>query len=566
MKILGIAAYYHDSSACLIEDGHIIAATAEERFNRIQHDNAFPQNAIEYCLKEGRCAINEIDYIAFYEKPILKLDRLLHQHINHFPQSWPVFKDTFPTWFTKLNLKKTLRDQLHYVGPIVYIPHHLSHAAGCFLLSGFNEAVTLTIDGVGEWATTTMGHASSKQIAIDKEIRFPDSLGLLYSTMTAYLGFSVNDSEYKVMGLASYGNSARYAKEFKQLITLYKDGSYRLSSKYFAYEYSYSMPSKHMETLFGFPIRKPESDIKSHHEDLAATLQATLEAAVFNLAHAAHKKYRLDSLCLSGGVALNSVVNGKLTTHTPFKQIYIPPDPGDGGGSLGAALYASWRLDKKLPSSPFTPYLGPRFESYEILKHLKKKRLKFTLIPNDQQLTDIVSDYLINQKVIGWFQGRMEWGPRALGNRSILASATKSEMKDIINAKVKKREMFRPFAPVILHEHINDYFTLKNQPESLGAYMLTVLPFTKKGIKEVPATVHVNHTGRPQYIKREANPLYYDLIQAYHQKTGIPAIINTSFNVRGEPIVCTPEDAINCFLHTEIDYLVIDNYIVSKEE
>jgi carbamoyltransferase len=582
MKVLGISCFYHDSAACLIVDGQIIGAAAEERFSRKKHDNDFPGLTIEYCLEKAGLAVNELDAIVFYEKPIWKFERTLHQHLEHFPKSYKAFFDTTGSWINqKLSIKKILHGELNYSGEVVFLPHHLSHAASAYYLSPFSKSALVTIDGVGEWATTTVGVASKESIKIDQEIRFPHSLGLLYSTVTAYLGFRVNNDEYKVMGLAAYGKKDKYQEAFDELIVVNNDGSYALNMAYFDYAWTQRMPSKKMASLFGYPIRKPESKIYQYHKDIAAALQKKLEEVVFKLLQAAHDKYHVDNLCLSGGVALNSVMNGRILSLTSFKKIFIPPDPGDAGGAMGAALYVTLNPSvvknyvgrKKQPvvkhkriASTFTPYLGPDYTRRQVETTLQKykSQLKYKYFPDQEELLETTSDLIIKKQVIGWFQGRMEWGPRALGNRSILADATDPKMKDILNAKVKHREMFRPFAPVILEEHVPDYFEADKPLPVITKYMLMVYPFTEKGKKDIFSVVHVNGSGRLQSISRKDNPLYYSLIENYYKKTGIPVITNTSFNVRGEPIVCSPVDAIRCFLGTGIDYLVIDQYIINK--
>jgi carbamoyltransferase len=567
MIILGISCFYHDSAACIVKDGKVVAAAQEERFTRKKHDNGFPQAAITFCLDFLGIAMNDVDVVAFYEKPILKFERILHQHLDHFPQSYRSFVNSLDSWLTqKLEIKKLLRDQCHYHGKIVFLPHHLSHAASTFYLSPFKQAVIVTLDGVGEWATTTIGTGKSGKITIDKEIHFPHSLGLLYSTLTAYLGFKVNNDEYKVMGLAAYGNPEPFMPQIDQLIKVFADGSFALTMKYFDYTWSDHMPSSALEKLFGHPSRRPESKVFDYHENIAAALQKKLELVVFNLLKTAYRTYKQPNLCLAGGVALNSVMNGKVLKQTPFKKIYVTPDPGDGGGALGAALYATQRLKKidlKRLNQDFYPALGPAFSPGAIRQVLRRYHLKFTALSREKLLERVVN-LLIRKKIIGWFQGRMEWGPRALGNRSILASAATEGMRDIINAKVKHREMFRPFAPVVLEKNISSYFEADTYLSPSVKYMLMVYPFKARGKKEVPATVHVDGSGRLQSIARSDNPLYYDLIDRYGQKTGTPIIINTSFNIRGEPIVCSPEDAVQCFLGTEIDYLVIDHFIVRK--
>lgn len=567
MKILGISCYYHDSSACILIEGEVVAAAAEERFTRKKHDNSFPLHSIHYCLKEADLAANQLDYIVFYEKPVIKFERLLHQHLNHFPKSFKTFVSAIPSWTNeKLNVRNTIQKKLHYTKEVLFVPHHLSHAASTYYLSDFKDASIVTIDGVGEWTTASIGLGKDQNIHIEKEIRFPHSLGLLYSTITAYLGFRVNNSEYKVMGLAAFGEPGEFRHIFDKLIHLYKDGSFGLELEYFTYEWSERMFNNKLEKLFGYPARKPESEIKSYHQNIAAALQESFEKAVFNILNTAYKQQQNPNLCLAGGTALNSAANGKIIQNTPYKNVYIPPDPGDGGASMGAALYAHQQLTKSRPVVNFTPYLGPSYPWHKIHQSLHNSGLPYKYLSSRKKLVNQVVKYLTEDKVIGWYQGRMEWGPRALGNRSILASAAKEKMRDIINAKIKKREMFRPFAPVILENHIDKLFHAKNQPPTLAKYMLTILPFKSIGKKTIPATVHVNNTGRPQTVNKSDNPLYYQLLKTYYQKTGIPAIINTSFNVRGEPIINTPEEAVNCFLTTDIDILVMDQYIVSKSD
>jgi len=565
MNILGISCYYHDSAACLLRDGVIVSAVAEERLSRKKHDNGFPLLAIKHCLDWSNISMQEIDVVAFYEKPIVKFERILSQHLDAFPKGARVFRENIGSWFfKKLKIKDTLKKEFGYTSRVVYVPHHLSHAASAFYSSGFEKAAIVTIDGVGEWATTTLGFGKGPSIHIDKEIRFPHSLGLLYSALTAYLGFEVNDAEYKVMGYAAYGNPNTYQDKFSQLIKLYADGSYALNMDFFTYTWSDRMYGRKLESLFGAPTRQKESGIQKEYADIAAGLQQTLENAAFHVLNAAYKQYKTKNLCLSGGVALNSVMNGKILSHTPFTNLYIPPDPGDGGGALGAAMYAYTYLTKKPIHKQFFPNIGPSYPRDQIQAILDGYGLSYTFISDYNKFIDTVSTYLTRQKVIGWFQGRMEWGPRALGFRSILASASDEKMKDMINAKIKHRELFRPFAPVILDKYVRAYFKGDTVLSESAKYMLMVYPFTQKGIKEAPATVHVDNTGRLQIVERKDNPTYYDLIDAFRKKTGTPIILNTSFNVRGQPIVCSPREAVECFLKTDIDYLVIDGFIVTK--
>lgn len=568
MIILGLSCYYHDSAACIIKDGKIVAAAAEERFTREKHDNNFPLRAVEFCLDELGIAINEVDCVAFYEKPLIKFERIMSQHLDQFPKNYKQFLDTIGPWFgSRIQIKKTLEQDLHYFGPVHYYDHHLSHAASAFYLAPFEDATIVTVDGVGEWATTTIGYGKNEKIELKNEIRFPHSLGLLYSTLTTYLGFGANDSEYKVMGLAAYGNPKPFKKHFDKIVKTFPDGSYQLDMKYFDYEWADHMPSAKMAELFGHTMRKKNDPVKRYHENIAAALQAKVEEVVFEIMNTAQKRYPSKNLCFAGGVALNSVLNGKILSNTKFEKVFIPPDPSDAGAAMGAAMYCYTQLSGKLINKEnFHPYLGPEYRWHEIESCLKKFNLKYEHIKSKAALVKKTADLIIDEKVIGWFQGRMEWGPRALGNRSILASARTTEMRDIINAKVKKREMFRPFAPVILEEKTSDYFETDQYISPSARWMLMVYPFKKIGHKDVPAVVHVDGSGRLETLIRKDNPKYYDLVAAYNKKTGIPIIINTSFNVKGEPIVCSPKDAVKCFLSTDIDYLIIDNYIVSKEQ
>jgi carbamoyltransferase len=565
MKILGISCYYHDAAAAVIVDGRVVAAAAEERFTRIKHDNNFPAHAIQYCLDWMSLTISDIDVVAFYEKPIIKFHRILSQHLQAFPKSRKVFVDTMGSWFSqKLKIREILKKHVGYKGEVLFYPHHLSHAASSYLLSPFGQAAIVTLDGVGEWATTSVGVGKGAAIRMDREIHFPHSLGLFYSTITSYLGFAVNNDEYKVMGLAAYGRPGRFTQQMNELIQVFDDGSFALTMKYFDYTWADHMPSKLMEKLFGFPPRPPGSRVLSCHQDLAAAAQKKLEDVVFHLLRNAYKRYKTENLCLAGGVALNSVMNGKICSNMPFRKLFVPPDPGDAGGAMGAALLAWTHVKKQRPQvGTFFPSLGPVYTDAQIEAALDMTRLRYRKL-TQVEIPPVVATLLTKQKIIGWFQGRMEWGPRALGNRSILASAHHVKMKDIINRKVKHRELFRPFAPVILDRYVKKYFQTDDWLSPASKYMLLVYPFKNIGARDVPATVHVDGTGRLQVISREDNPLYYDVIDAYRQKTGVPIVINTSFNVAGEPIVCTPTDAIRCFLSTAIDYLVIGSYLVTK--
>lgn len=565
MIILGISCFYHDAAACILHNGKLVAAAAEERFTRIKHDNGFPKNAINYCLEWLNIKPSDITAVAFYEKPIIKFERVFFQHLEYFPKSFDTFKDYIPQWFgTKFNIPQLLNKQIGYKGKVYFYPHHISHAASAFYFSGFNKSTIITLDGVGEWSTTAIGEGIDNQIMLEKHIRFPHSLGLLYSTLTSYLGFHVNDAEYKVMGLAAYGNPKPYHKHINELVHQFPDGSFKLNMKYFEFGWNQRMYSDQLQKLFKLPPRPPESVMIPEYENIAASLQEKLEDIVVNIFKQSYKIYKNTNVCFSGGVALNSVLNGKILSRTPYKKLYIPPDPSDAGGAIGAALLTHANITKDKPDKTFTPYLGPSYPEENIKDALSIYKLKYSQISDRQKLLDTVAKLLMQQKIIGWFQGRMEWGPRALGNRSILAAATKPEMKDIINSKVKHRELFRPFAPAILEEFVQQYFKGDKILSESAKYMLLVYPFTQKGENDVPATVHVDNTGRLQVVSKSDNPLYYDLIKTYYKKIKIPVIINTSFNVRGEPIVCTPNDAIKCYLRTDIDHLVIGNYLVSK--
>lgn len=566
MIVLGISCYFHDSAACIIKDGKIVAAAAEERFTRIKHDNHFPIKAIEFCLNSLKISANEVDVVAFYEKPLIKFERLMSQHLENFPKSYSQFVKRIGPWFnTRLKVKDTLKEKLNYFGKVVYVDHHLSHAASGYYLSEFDDSVILSVDGVGEWSTTTIGFAQGKNIKIDKEIHFPHSIGLLYSAMTTFLGFEANESEYKVMGLAAYGDPKPFRKHFDKVIKFFPDGSFKLNMKYFDFDWAGHMYSPEMEKLFGHPARKRDGEVHSYHENIAAALQQVTEEAVFNLMNAAYKQYGSKNICFAGGVALNSVLNGKILSNTPYEKFFIPPDPSDAGAAMGAALYTHVQLSKKpIDTKSFNPYLGPDYSWHEVKKALDSFGLKYEYFKDTKKMLKKVAKAIADEKVIGWHQGKMEWGPRALGNRSILASAATTEMRDTINAKVKKREMFRPFAPVILEEKTQEYFVTDEYLSPSVKWMLTVYPFKKIGHKNVPAVVHVDNSGRLETLARNDNQKYYDLVNEFYKLTGVPIIINTSFNVKGEPIVCTPTDSINCFLHTDIDYLVIDNFIVSK--
>ena len=563
MRILGISCYYHDAAACLIKDGIVVAAAEEERFSRLKHDIRFPINAINYCLKEGNVSIEQINYIAFYEKPLLKFERLLSQHLEMFPKSFWAFYKALPSWLNeKLRVPSIIKKNLKYKGDILFIEHHLAHAASAFLVGPYEEAAILTIDGVGEWATASYGYGKGNEITLLKELRFPNSVGLLYSTVTAHLGMTVNNSEFKVMGLSAYGKPTYYDK-FKKVVNVKEDGSIEFDMDYFDYHYKLTMPSKKFEEEFG-PIRKVNEEINQRHKDIAASLQKITEEIIFKMLNHLYNETKMKNLCMAGGVALNSVANGKITKNTNFKNVWIQPAASDAGTSLGAAFYVYNSIfGNKRKYIMKSAYLGPSFSTEYIKNFLDKQKIFYKRFKNDIALVKLTANLIYNNNVVGWFQGKMEWGPRALGSRSILSNATNPNMKDILNLKVKHREVFRPYAPVISKENVHEYFEIDKDKEP---FMLFVYPFKENKKKLVPSVVHVDGTGRLQTTSKEENPLYYGVIKEFEKLSGIPILVNTSFNIRGEPIVCTPEDAYKCMMGTGIDYLVIDKFLIKRED
>ena len=562
MNILGVSGLYHDSAACLLKNGKISAAAEEERFTRKKHDNSFPINAINFCLKQGNIAIDDVDYIAFYEKPIMKFDRILNSHLETFPKSFWTFFKTMPSWLNeKLRIPSMVRKKLGYDGEILFIDHHLAHAASTFLVSPFKKAAILTVDGVGEWATTTWGYGEGNKIILLKEIHFPHSLGLLYSAVTTYLGFKANNDEYKIMGLAPYGKPTHLNK-FKEVVDIRGDGSYNLDMDYFVYHYRLSMPSKKFIEEFG-PARKPKSPIDQRHKDIAASLQTILEEILFKMLNHLHRKTKCSNLCMAGGVALNSSANGKIVRNTKFKKVFVQPAASDAGGSLGAAFYVyNTILGKKRDYVMDHAYLGSEFSSDEIRNYLKKNKIKFKEFNNEDHLIEKTAKLVFENKIVAWFQGRMEWGPRALGNRTILANPCNPDMKDILNKRVKHREEFRPFAPSVLFEEQKKYF----ETGEYLPFMLFTHPIKKKMRKKIPSVTHVNGTGRLQSVTTELNPKYYKLIKNFEKLSRVPVILNTSFNIKGEPIVCTPEDAYRCMMGTGIDYVVMDRFLIARKD
>ena len=590
--ILGISAFYHDSASTLLIDGKIVAAAQEERFTRKKHDSAFPKKSIYKILNQAKINFEDIDYIVFYDKPLLKFERLLETYINCIPRGFKSFQLAMPIWLKeKLFLKSFLIKEFKKINKnfneknLFFSEHHLSHAASAYYPSPFKEAIILTLDGVGEWATSTVSIGRENKIIIDKEINFPHSLGLLYSAFTFYLGFRVNSGEYKVMGLAPYGTPKYKNIILKDLIDLKEDGSFRLDQTYFNYMTGLTMVNNKFCKLFGEPSRKPDVDeIKQFHMDIAASLQAATEEIVMQIIKSLAKEYSISNLCLAGGVALNCVLNGKILNSKLYKNIWVQPAAGDAGASLGAAL-ALWHnhfknerlVDKK--DSMNGSFLGNEYSQKEIENKLINLGAKYTTL-SDDQLLEVTSDLLMNGKAIGWFQGRMEFGPRALGNRSILADPRSEKMQKNLNLKIKYRESFRPFAPSILEEDLNEWFELNHS----SPYMMFVDKINSnkciKNVEEkdnisgleklkikrslIPAVTHVDYSARIQTVSKETNYKFYSLLKEFKIKTGCPILVNTSFNVRGEPIVSSPEDAFNCFMGTELDILVIGNTIMYK--
>src|SRR3989338_407376 len=566
MYIMGISCYYHDAAACIIEDGKIIAAAEEERFTRKKHDSSFPIKAIAYCLKEAGITAQQLNHISYYEKPVLKFQRILNQHLQMAPRSFRVFKDSLISWTQKMNIEKKIRDELSYTGPISFMEHHASHAASAFFPSPFENAAIVTIDGVGEWATTTIGIGKKNTVKLLKEIHFPHSIGLLYSTITALLGFSVNNSEYKVMGLSPYGNSKTYKPHFNKIIKTDSDGSFSLDMSYFDFHYKPWMPSRKLCKLL-CKTRKPDEQVTQQHKDIAAALQQKTEEVMINLLKHAKKETGMDNICIAGGVALNSVANGKLLKQTGFKNIWIQPAAGDSGNSIGAALMLYHHVlgsENRQPQE--TAYLGPSFSDTKIKEFLDSHFIRYTAFKTKTELLKKVAKLIHGNNVIGWFQVRMEWGPRALGARSILSNPCNPKMQEILNLKVKHREKFRPFAPVVCVDDGMAYFECDEPIPLPTDFMLMVYPIRKEWRAKIPAVTHVDGSGRLQTVRREQNPLYYELIKEFGRLSSVPILINTSFNIRGEPIVCTPKDAYWCMMGTGIDYLVMGKYIIKRAD
>jgi len=560
MNILGISCYYHDSAACLVKDGILVAAVQEERFNRVKNSSDFPINAINFCIQKADISFDDIDYVAFYEKPYLKFSRVIQDIVAKFPFSCGAFIRNIPQWLQdRLILPAVLKREFAYKGDVFYIPHHHAHAASCFLISDFDEACIIINDGVGEFATSSVGNGKNRDIVLTNQIHYPDSLGLLYTTFTTFLGFKANSGEGTTMALASFGNVS-FIDQFEKLIHISEDGSYKLDQKYFSFNKRKRMYSKHLIKLFGQP-RKPGTDYTQRDKDIAATLQFFIEKVLIKQAHFAYESFKSQNLCLAGGVALNCVANQKILEQTPFKNVFIQPGAGDAGAAIGAAFYTyNCILGEDRKYKMDHAYLGPSFSDREIEIAIQSNMLKYTKY-EEKELLDIVSEKIIADKIVGWFQGSLEFGPRALGNRSILASAQNKSMVDILNNRIKHREWFRPFAPIVKKENAKDYFKMLSD----SPFMLLAPEVLEDKKSVIPAVTHIDGTARTQTVDKEYNPLLWKLLHVYESKTGIPVIINTSFNLKGEPIVCKPEEAINDYLKSEMDCLVLGNYFIENK-
>ncbi|MBD3305417.1 hypothetical protein GF339_03485 [candidate division KSB3 bacterium] len=588
MNILGISAFYHDSAACLVQDGELVAAAQEERFTRKKHDHGFPHNALQYCLQERGLKPADLDYVAFYDKPFIKFERLLETYLAYAPRGINSFVKAMPLWIKqKLWIKSLISDDIGFKGKILFPEHHESHAASAFFPSPYQEAAFLTIDGVGEWTTASYGVGKDNTVELLSEITFPHSLGLLYSAFTYYTGFKVNSGEYKVMGLAPYGEPKYVDLILEHLMDLKADGSFKMNMEYFNYCAGLTMTNDKFHDLFGAPPRKPESKLTQRDMDLARSVQDVTEEVMLRMTRHIHQETGQKYLCLAGGVALNCVGNGRILREGPFEDIWIQPASGDAGGALGAALmtwYAYLDNPRKADNQhdfQHGSYLGPKFSDTEIEAYLQEQGYPYTVVPREE-IPEKIADLIEAQNVIGWFQGRMEFGPRALGSRSILGDARSAKMQETMNLKIKFRESFRPFAPSVLEEEVSQYFELDRH----SPYMLLVAPVKQElctpmtdeqqhlfGLQKlnvvrstIPAVTHVDYSARVQTVNKDTNPLYHAMIQKFHEKYGCPVIINTSFNVRGEPIVCTPQDAYLCFMRTNMDYLIMGKYLLEKTE
>lgn len=586
MNILGISCFYHDSAGCLVRDGKIIAAAQEERFTRKKHDFNFPAQAVRWCLKEGNISSKDLDCVVFYDKPFIKFERILETAFTYAPLGVRQFIQAMPLWLKrKLWIPEIIREELNYQGKILFCGHHESHAASAFYPSPFKEAAFLTIDGVGEWETASFGVGRGNNLDMQYYLKFPHSLGMLYSAFTYYTGFKVNSGEYKLMGLAPYGEPKYKDLILKELIDLKEDGSFKMNMKYFGYCYGLRMINNRFNRLFGALPRKPETKINQFYMDIAASIQSVTEEIMLRMSRHVHRVTGADKLCLAGGVALNCVGNGKILREGPFNEIWIQPASGDAGGAIGAALIAWYKYFKNERVADgendfqHGSLLGPEYKDKEIEDFLIKQNIAFKTL-DSFELPNVVSGLIEQGNIIGWFQGRMEFGPRALGSRSIIADARNKEMQSRLNLKIKYRESFRPFAPTVLKEEAGNWFELdkespymllaapvkKDKSFNVQAALKKIIGFDKLKVARslIPAVTHVDYSARIQTIKRGDNPLYYDTINEFFKKTGCPVIINTSFNVRGEPLVCTPEEALRCFMRTEMDYLVMGSYLLDK--
>jgi len=586
MNILGISCFYHDSAACLVQNGKIVAAAQEERFTRIKHDSNFPKNAARFCLDYAGLTVKDLDIVAFYDKPFIKFERILETYMAFAPDGLPSFLMAVPLWIKqKLWIPDLIRKEINFDGKIIFPEHHESHAAAAFYPSPYQQAAFLTMDGVGEWTTTSFGIGRDNHVEIDYELHFPHSLGLLYSAFTYYTGFKVNSGEYKVMGLAPYGEPKYVQTILDKLVDLKEDGSFRINMDYFNYGAGLTMTNKKFNDLFGGPPRQPETLLTQKEMDLARSIQVVTEEIMMRCINHVHKQTGMNYLCLAGGVALNCVANGRILREGPFKDIWIQPAAGDAGGALGAALFAWYqvlgnnRTASVTHDDQYASLLGPEYSDDEIADYVLKNNIPCEKL-DEEQMLEKTAGLMTGNNVIGWFQGRMEFGPRALGSRSIIGDARSGDMQARMNLKIKFRESFRPFAPTVLEEHVADYFEL-DRP---SPYMLLVAQVKKEKCRqmtnaeeqlwgidklnivrsEIPAITHVDYSARVQTVSKDYNPLYYRLIEKFRQKTGCPVIINTSFNVRGEPIVCSPADAYKCFMRTAMDYLVMGNFILDK--
>ena len=589
MHILGISAYYHDSAAALVRDGEIVAAAQEERFSRKKHDYRFPEQAIDYCLREAGIDRGELDLVVFYDKPLLKFERILETYLSYSPAGFKLFLMGLPLWLKqKLHTPRELRKGLHgaYQGRFVFLEHHESHAASAFFPSPFDEAAILTLDGVGEWATGSLGIGRGNHIELIEELRFPHSLGLLYSAFTYFTGFRVNSGEYKLMGLAPYGRPIYRDRILEHLLDLKEDGSFRMNMDYFAYCYRDRMTSSKLDALFDGPPRAPESEITQREMDIAASIQSVTEEIVLRMARHAHERTGASNLTLAGGVALNCVANGRVLREGPFENVWVQPAAGDAGGALGAALFAWYQLlgrprDNHGKDAQKGSLLGPSYTAEETRRFLDSQGAVYTRHETEDEVCDVIASLLAEQNVVGHMAGRMEFGPRALGSRSILGDARSPEMQSTMNLKINFRESFRPFAPAVLRDQAHEYFEMK--PDEDSPYMLLVAPLkaekrlpvdeTAEGLDKlrqqrstVPAITHVDYSARVQTVDHERHPRFAKVLQSFLDKTGCPVLINTSFNVRGEPIVNTPEDAYRCFMATDMDALVIDDFVLRKAD